>query len=330
MAKVKAEFLQAYYEGRSRPLGHWLMARIHEFNRYGSRLAPLVNLVQWLWPTRWLLEKSAGIDRRRSLPRLRSRNFRRWFARGRARNAKLSGLRVVLLDDCFTTFNEPKIGKSAVRVLEAAGFSVELAGLTCCGRTLISKGFLKEARALVQAQAPALAQRLADGTPLLGIEPSCLLTLADEWRELVPGPDTQRIAAASELADGWLARQSATGQTRLELRPRSETCVLHGHCHQKALVGVNGTASALRMIPNLGVTVLDAGCCGMAGSFGFEKEHYDLSVRIANLALLPALADAPEAMVVAPGTSCRHQIRDLAKRRALHPLEVLAEQLQDS
>jgi Fe-S oxidoreductase len=146
---------------------------------------------------------------------------------------------------------------------------------------------------------------------------------------LVPGPDTQRIAAAAELADSWLAKQSAVGQARLNLRPRAEACVLHGHCHQKALVGVNGTAAALRMIPQFDLTVLDAGCCGMAGSFGFEKEHYDLSVRIANLALLPALADAPDSMVVAPGTSCRHQILDLTRRRALHPLEVLAEQLQE-
>jgi Fe-S oxidoreductase len=302
---------------------------MHDFNRMGSRFAPLINLVQWLWPTRWFLEKTAGIDRRRSLPRLRAWHFRRWFARRRARNAKPNGQRVLLLDDCFTTFNEPKVGKAAVRVLEATGCSVELAGLTCCGRPMISKGFLKEAQALVQAQAPGLARRLADGAPLLGLEPSCLLTLADEWRELVPGADTQSIAAAADLADNWLAKESEQGRC-LNLRPRAAACVLHGHCHQKALVGVAGSAAALRMIPELDVTVLDAGCCGMAGSFGFEKEHYDLSVRIANLALLPALAAAPEATVVAPGTSCRHQILDLARRRALHPLEVLAEQLASS
>jgi Fe-S oxidoreductase len=179
----------------------------------------------------------------------------------------------------------------------------------------------------VQAQAPALAKRVSDGTPLLGLEPSCLLTLADEWPELLPGPDTQRIAAEAELAENWLVKQVNAGDCSLSLRPRAEKSVLHGHCHQKALVGLEGAAEALRLIPGLDVTVLDAGCCGMAGSFGFEKEHYELSVKIANLALLPALAAAPDATVIAPGTSCRHQIRDLALRRALHPLELIAEQL---
>ena len=151
---------------------------------------------------------------------------------------------------------------------------------------------------------------MADGTPILGLEPSCLLTLADEWPELVPGADTRRIAAASTSPTaGW--REAAGGRCALPLAAVAEKCVVHGHCHQKALVGVGGTAAALRLIPRLDVEVLDTGCCGMAGSFGFEREHYDLSVNIANLSLLPALAAAP-AMVVAPGTSCRHQIHDLA------------------
>ena len=157
----------------------------------------------------------------------------------------------------------------------------------------------------------------------MGLEPSCLLTLADEWPELLPGADTQRVAASVDLADNWLADQAETGRCDLRLRERPEKCLLHAHCHQKALRGPKGTAAALGLVPGLEVTVLDAGCCGMAGSFGFEKEHYDLSVAIAKLALLPALSAAPEALVVAPGTSCRHQINDLAGRQALHPMEVL-------
>ncbi|MCC6421378.1 MAG: FAD-binding oxidoreductase, partial [Gemmataceae bacterium] len=158
---------------------------------------------------------------------------------------------------------------------------------------------------------------------------SCLLALADEWPELVPGSHTRRIAAAAELADGWLARAVHAGRTELALRPRPAGCVVHGHCHQKALVGVKGTAEALRLVPGLEVKLLDTGCCGMAGSFGFETKHYDLSVAIARLDLLPALAANAEAAVIAPGTSCRHQIHDLAGRRALHPLEVLAEALDN-
>ncbi len=345
MAKLKAEFLELHYKGRLRPFGHLMMARIYQLSRFGVWAAPLVNWLQERRSLRWLLEKIAGIDRRRSMPSLHANHFRRWFARHereRVRESEsesahtrtesdalppsrsLTQDRVLLLDDCFSTFNEPEIGRAAVCVLEQAGCKVELAGLTCCCRPMISKGFLRQARELIQAQLPRLIHSLADGTPLLGLEPSCLLTLADEWPELVPGADTQRIAAAVDLADNWLAKQVKERRCNLELTPQPQKCLLHVHCHQKALRGVTGTAAVLRLVPELEVTVLDAGCCGMAGSFGFEKEHYELSVAIANLALLPALAAAPDALIVAPGTSCRHQIKDLTGRRALHPLEVLA------
>jgi len=337
MAKLKAEFLEFYYQQRPRPLGQRLMARIYLLNRLGAPLAGIVNLIQENRLVRWLLEKAAGIDRRRSLPLLHANHFRRWFRQriaSRKRERPEIGTvgpetkhRVLLLDDCFNTFNEPEIGKAAVRVLEAAGCTVELAGLTCCARPLISKGFLVQARQLIHAQAPALAARVADGTPILGMEPSCLLTLADEWPELMPGLATQRIAKAADLADNWLAKQVKAKALCLPLKPRRESCLLHGHCHQKALVGVGGTAAALQLVPGLEVEVLDTGCCGMAGSFGFEREHFDLSVAIANLELLPALKAKPKATVIAPGTSCRHQIKDLAERRAWHPLEVIAQGL---
>ncbi|HWG46147.1 MAG TPA: FAD-linked oxidase C-terminal domain-containing protein [Gemmataceae bacterium] len=329
VAKLKAEFLQFYYQDRLRPLSHLFMGNIHRMNRLGAPLAPLINFVQNRRPLRWLLEKLVGIDRRRSLPELHRDHFRRWFSRHKPDALAGTRGRVLLLDDCFTTFNEPAIGRAAVRVLERAGYAVELADLTCCGRPMISKGFLHRTKAVIQEQVGGLARRLADGTPLLGLEPSCLLTLADEWTELLPGPQTKTIAASSHLADNWLAQQIQTNRCELPLRPRPGKCVLHGHCHQKALLGAGGTAAALRLVPELDVTVLDTGCCGMAGSFGFEREHYDLSVQIANLALLPALEQAPAATVVAPGTSCRHQIKDLAGRHACHPLEVLEEQMVD-
>jgi Fe-S oxidoreductase len=327
MAKIKAEFLEGYYRGRPRPLGHLLMAGLPYFNRMAAPLAGLVNRVQESRPFRWLLEKTAGIDRRRSMPPLHAEHFRRWFRRHRPDPCAGQRGRVLLLADCFTTWNEPAVGQSAVRVLERAGYTVELADVFCCGRVLISKGFLRRARSWIRAAAGPLARRLADGTPLLGLEPSCLLTLADEWTELVPGADTRRIAAASHLADSWLAREVSTRRCELPLLPRKEKCLLHGHCHQKALLGVAASAPALRLIPELDVQVLDAGCCGMAGSFGFEREHFDLSAKIAGLALLPALSAAPDAAIAAPGTSCRHQIHDLAARRALHPLQILDEQL---
>jgi FAD/FMN-containing dehydrogenase/Fe-S oxidoreductase len=326
MARLKAEFLERYYEGRMRPFGQRLMANIHLLNRLGAPAAPLVNWLQTRRPLRWLLEKTAGIDRRRSLPPLYADHLRHWFHR--RPQAAPGGQSVLLLDDCFTTFNEPEVGRAAVRVLEAAGCTVELAGLTCCGRSMISKGFLRQARDLIAAQLPGLARRVADGTPLLGLEPSCLLTLADEWPELVPGADARRVAGAARLADAWLAEQAKAGRCVLKLKESPGRVLVHGHCHQKALVGVGGTASALRLVPALTVDVLDTGCCGMAGSFGFEREHYDLSVQVAELSLLPALRADAGATVVAPGTSCRHQIKDLDGRRALHPLEVIARQIE--
>jgi FAD/FMN-containing dehydrogenase/Fe-S oxidoreductase len=327
MAKIKAEFLHAYYRGRPRPLGHLLMAGLPYFNRVAAPFAPLVNWVQGRRAFRWLLEKTAGIDRRRSLPPLYDENFQRWFRRHRPDPYAGKRGRVLLIADCFTTWNEPAVGRAAVRVLERAGYRVELAPLFCCGRVLISKGFLVQARSWVRSQVAPLFRRIADGTPILGLEPSCLLTLADEWTELAPGAETQRVAAAAHLADSWLAKQVAARECELSLSPSKGLCVLHGHCHQKALLGVAASAPALRLIPGLDVQVLDAGCCGMAGSFGFEKEHFDISAKIAGLALLPALHKVPDAIVAAPGTSCRHQIHDLAGRRALHPLEVVEGQM---
>ncbi|HEX4589274.1 MAG TPA: FAD-linked oxidase C-terminal domain-containing protein, partial [Gemmataceae bacterium] len=323
VAKLKAEFLHAYYKRRQRPLGHYLMADIHLFNRLSAPLAPVVNWLGRNRVARWLMELTTGIDRRRSLPTLHADHFRRRFARRQPDPNAGSAGRVILLDDCFTTFNEPAIGRAAVRVLERAGYAVELANISCCGRAMISKGFLGEARDLVRSQLPGLAKRVVDGTPILGLEPSCILTLADEWPELVPGKNARAVAGAAYLADDWLARQVLDGGCHLALGRQPGSCVLHGHCHQKALQGAGGSAAALRMVPGLEVQLLDTGCCGMAGSFGYEAGHFDVSAKVAELDLLPALRAVPTARVAATGTSCRHQIRDLAGRRALHPLEII-------
>jgi Fe-S oxidoreductase len=318
VAKLKAEFLHAFYARRARPLGHLLVKHVHRRSPLAARFAGVGN---WLARRPWVrraLESWAGIDRRRSLPELHRDNFRDWFTR---RPASRGSQRVVLLDDCFTTFQEPEVGRAAVGLLERAGYAVELAGV-CCGRAMISKGFLADARRLAREGIAKLDRYAAAGIPSLGLEPSCLLTLADEWPELVPGPAAKRVAAAAHLAETWLAPRLRDGGVSLAAAPGR--VLFHGHCHQKALVGTTGTADALRLVPGLDVTVLDAGCCGMAGAFGYEKDHYDVSVAVANLALVPTLTAAPAAAVVATGTSCRHQIRDLTGRRALHPLEVLA------
>ncbi len=321
LAKLKAEFLQAYYERRPRPLGHLLVKNIDELSPLGARWAGLANWLARRPFARGLLEALAGIDRRRSLPELHRDHLRRWFADRGARGAG-RGTKVILLDDCFTTYQEPHIGRAAVEVLERAGCEVELAGV-CCGRAMISKGFLTEAQKLARAGVARLAGAAAAGVPILGLEPSCILTLADEWPELVPGPEAKRVAEAAEMAESWIARRVRDNGLSLEWPRRPGKVLLHPHCHQRALVGPGGSADALRLT-GAEVAVLDAGCCGMAGSFGYEKRHYDLSVAIANLELVPALKADPAATVAATGTSCRHQIKDLTGRRALHPIEVLA------
>src|ERR1043166_8475781 len=208
-----------------------MMANVHRVNRLGMLWPSLVNRVQQSPLGRWLLETIAGIDRRRSLPTLQNETLRMWEARRRLRVRAAAPPDVLLLDDCFTNYNEPHVGQAAVQVLEAAGCNVRLPGLTCCGRSLISKGCLDEARQLVQMQAPRLAAQVAAGLPILGIEPSCLLTLCDEWPELVPGPATQRIARAAHLADAWLARELDSGRRKLPLRELADRCLIHGHCH---------------------------------------------------------------------------------------------------
>ncbi len=317
-AKLKAEFLHAFYARRPRPLGHYLVKHIHTLSPLAARFAGAGN---WLARRPWVrraMDSLAGIDRRRSLPELHQDHFRRWFAR---RRPAPQPSRVVLLDDCFTTFQEPEIGRAAVELLERAGYAVEPAGI-CCGRAMISKGFLTDARRLARDGITKLDHLAAEGVPILGLEPSCILTLADEWPELVPGPAAKRVAAAAHLAEAWLVPRLRDRGVSFAANPGR--MLFHGHCHQKALVGVKGTVEALGLIPGQDVTALDAGCCGMAGAFGYERDHYDVSVAVANLALIPALAAAPGATVVATGTSCRHQVRDLTGRRAWHPLEVLA------
>ncbi|MDY3551587.1 FAD-linked oxidase C-terminal domain-containing protein [Gemmata sp. JC717] len=327
LAKLKAEFLQAYYARRPRPLGHLLVKHVHRLSPLAARFAGLNNWLARRPLVRRAVEDLAGIDRRRSLPEWHRDHFRKWFARrtehGKRGRVTRPDRRVVLLDDCFTTYQEPHIGRAAVTVLERAGYAVELAGV-CCGRAMISKGFLTEARALARDGIARLDQFAAKGVPILGLEPSCVLSLADEWPELVPGAAAKRVAGAAEMADAWLARQARDNGLELAAPAFAGEALLHPHCHQKALVGSKGTQDALRLIHGLNLTTLDAGCCGMAGAFGYEKQHYDISVKIANLELVPALDANPDAVVVATGTSCRHQIRDLTGRIARHPLEVLA------
>jgi len=321
MAKLKYEFLHHYHAANGLPLRNRLFGRIARVNRLGARMPALVNWLSGLAPSRWLLEKAAGIDRRRPLPALAAETFTAWFARHAPPAAAPRG-EVVLFHDTFTTYNSPEIGRAAVGLLEAAGFRAVLVDRKCCGRPLISKGMLAEAREHAAWNVRRLAPYAARGVAIVGLEPSCLLTLRDESVDLLRTDEARAVARQSFLLEEFLLRERARG-LELGFAARGRRVLLHGHCHQKALVGTGPTVAALRWA-GFEVEEVDSGCCGMAGAFGFEREHYDLSVTLGNRRLAPAVrAAAADTEVVAPGVSCRQQIEHLAGRRARHPAEVL-------
>ena len=326
MSKLKSEYLYQKYKTKRVPLISTMMGHIHWLNRLGSATAPLANASLRNPLFKRLLEALVGIDRRRTLPTFAFDNLHRWFARHKP--DPRAGVRgsVILMDDCFTTYNNPQVGRAAVQVLEAAGYTVKLAGLPCCGRPAISKGLLDLGKALAAENVKRLVESARQGIPILGCEPSCLLTLVDEYRDFRLGPDADVVARAAKLVDTFIADRATVPD--LPLRPLDGRVLLHGHCQQKALVGTSGTVAALRRIEGLDVKELDSGCCGMAGSFGYESGHYDMSVALAERVLLPATRQDPEARLVAPGFSCRSQVHGLAGIDALHPIEVIAGQLE--
>jgi Fe-S oxidoreductase len=234
---------------------------------------------------------------------------------------------IVFLADSFTSYTEPEIGRAAIELLEMAGWDVQLAGDVCCGRSLISKGMLDAARErhahLIERLAPSARQ----GVPIVGCEPSCVFTLKDELPDLAKGSaDAVAIARQARMVDDVLA--AAIDEGALRVNPRSEAAgkaiLFHGHCHQKASSATAGSVALLQRIPGATVKVLDAGCCGMAGSFGFEREHYDLSLAIGAMRLFPAVKASPaDAIITATGVSCRQQIMQGTSRAAVHPVVLL-------
>jgi Fe-S oxidoreductase len=324
MAKLKAEFLQRYYEKNGIPLRARLFANAAALGRWGSRLAPVSNWATAIPGTRWLLHHLVGIDHRRPLPAFASPSFTRWFQHrgGSPPGAKGS---VALFPDTFMNFHYPEVGIAATRLLEGLGYQVILADVGCCGRTFISKGLLRAAAEHARDAVDRLHRFVVAGVPIVGCEPSCLLTLRDECRDLTDGPQAEAVARESFLLEEFLINRHAQGEFERTFRETEGRILVHGHCHQKALIGARPTLEALRLIPGLTVEEVDAGCCGMAGSFGFEREHYDLSVAIGRQRLFPAIEKAgTQVEVVASGVSCRQQIFHGTGRIARHPAEVLS------
>ena len=305
MASMKAEFLSHYNAIHGTPLRSRIFASIRTLNRLGSAFAPLSNLPA---PTGLL-----GITSKRPRPVFERENLIRW----NRKRARKPGRPVIFLADSFTTFTEPGVGRASIELLTAAGYDVQLEHAGCCGRASISKGLLDDAR----AKAESLTARLleTDG-PITGCEPSCLMTLREEHVQLL---GDRGVAARTKLVEELLL------DADLPLRNDTPQRILfHGHCHQKALAGTASTVELLRRIPNTEVVELDAGCCGMAGSFGFESEHYELSMRIGGMRLFPAVRREPaETLVAATGVSCRQQITHGTGRSARHPVQIVRDAL---
>jgi len=321
MARLKSEFLALYHEKNPYSLRDRMMTRPWIAGRLGVATSFITNpLLRARW-FRKLLEATVGIDARRSLPPFASESFESWFRRRAP--GKSTARKVVLFHDTFMNYHEPGVGKAATLVLEAAGFEVLLAKRTCCGRPAISKGMLDDARRLAAENVETLHPFVREGIPIVGCEPSCILGFRDEYPDLVPGEKSKDLAHGSFLLEELLLREGSG----LAVRNPVEKMLVHGHCHLKALVGTEPLVSFLKTLGGQ-VSLVESGCCGMAGSFGYEKEHFDISLQMAERRLAPAAREAPETTVlVAPGTSCRHQIHDTTGRRAYHPAEAAARAL---
>ena len=328
MAKLKAEFLYQYQQKHGVPFRSRLFANIAKLNKMGQPFAPLANLLLQ-WPGRWVMSM-LGVEPERSFPQFAQQTFSKWFLhQGVSGNGSepMENKQVIFFHDTFTEHNDPHIGRAAIKILRSAGYEPRiLPEKVCCGRPAVSKGLLDEALKLAKHNVALLAPYAKQGVPIVGCEPSCMAMLVDDYLDLVPGEDAQAVAAHSMTLDMFLVGEAEKGDLNLAFDGKSRQVLFHGHCQQKATFGTASTIAMLEMIPHCTVEEIDSGCCGMAGSFGYEKEHYDLSIQLAEISLAPAVRAAPaETIICAMGTSCRDQIHHTTGRIARHPIEVFAE-----
>ncbi|MFT5857543.1 MAG: FAD/FMN-containing dehydrogenase/Fe-S oxidoreductase [Verrucomicrobiales bacterium] len=333
MAKMKAEFQQQYYDANGSPLRSRLIANFTRIQRIASIFPWAWNLVFARPALRRLLNRFSGFHPERSIPLLPRTTLKNWF-RKHTPDSNAGGLgRVLVFNDEFTNYNDVAAGIATVELLERLGYSVEFPTHLESGRTWLSKGFVRKAKTIINENLRALGPLVSEECPLIGIEPSAILTFRDEALDLADADtleSARRIAPHCLLLEEFIAREAKAGRiTAAAFTDEERTVQLHGHCFQKALAGTGASVAALSLPENYRVEVIPSGCCGMAGSFGYEREHYELSLRIAELVLLPAVRAATgETLVAAAGTSCRHQIHDGADRKAHHPAELLRDALR--
>ena len=317
VARLKSEFLADYWKRHGTPLRARALGGVDRLSVWGSRFAPLFNWLTASAPIRGLNEKLLGIDRRRHLPAWKRETFERWRMQRTEPRASASGPAVTLFNDTFTNHYDPEIGIAALEVLERGGCQVNVVRPGCCGRPLISQGLLAEAREYAAKLVEALFPIANRGEKILFCEPSCLSSVKEDAPSLLRGEQQKKARAVAQAS---LLFEDFAAQLDLPLRAGPQKILLHGHCHQKSMGLLQSSMALLSRIPSATVVDLDAGCCGMAGSFGYSKQHYDVSKTIASRRLLPAVKAMKSGdVLVAPGTSCRHQVADLAGATALHP-----------
>lgn len=328
MAKIKTEWLDKYWEANGMPLRTKLFAHMPKFLRMIT--GPAAASVNWFSgqdTIAKMMAKTLGISPKRRLPPFAVEPFTRWY---RKKTWAAEGTPVLLFADCFYNYNHPEVARAAAEFLAATGHHViVLKDNGCCGRTLLSKGVVRKAKQQASDTLGKLYPYIEQGIPVVGLEPSCILTFRDEYLSLHPGDSRARqLAQQSFTFEEYVTRRAGEGAfDQVKWKNGGGNVLLHGHCHQKSIVGT-GPAERCLSLPGYSVETVDSGCCGMAGAFGYEAEHYEISIRMAERRLAPAVREAsPDTIIAAAGTSCRAQIYDTTHRQARHPAEILRDAL---
>jgi FAD/FMN-containing dehydrogenase/Fe-S oxidoreductase len=327
MSKLKAEFLHGYNQEHGLPFRSWFFANVAGVSRLAQLFAPLVNLILGS-PLAGLLSL-IGIHPQRKMPAFANQTFTGWYRKEKHQNKQTEGQQAVFFYDTYLEYNYPHIGKALVEICQKAGLDlIVLTEKVDSGRPAYSKGVLKKAQSLARKNIELLTPYVEQGIPIIGCEPSVMVMLKKEYRDLVPGPAADRISEFAMQAEDFLLREVNADRVQFEFDGQPRKILYHGHCQQKANFGTSATLQLLGSIPGSTVEEIEAGCCGMAGAFGYEKEHYHLSMEIAELGLTPQIRNADKRTIIcASGTSCREQIAHTTERSAKHPLEVFAEAL---
>jgi len=334
MSSLKAEFLHQYYKSNGVPLRAKAFAKINQLNSLGAIAPSLSNFFLGNGLTGGLLKKMLGVAPKRSLPKIQKKSLRNWYKKYQSSleiKHHIKGTLYLFCDE-FTNYNDTQIGIKTIKLLTRLGYEVKMVKHPESGRAALSKGLLPMAQKVAIENVKIFHHLISEEVPLVGIEPSAILSFRDEYPRLVAPEDRTKAKALAKNAvtiEEFLANEIKQGHiTSTQFSKAKKHILVHGHCHQKALSSVEYSAWLLGLPENYSVEVIPSGCCGMAGSFGYEKEHYDISMQIGELVLFPAVRAAKkEVIIAASGTSCRHQIVDGTGRKGLHPVEILYDAL---